>query len=480
MQEEYLAKELSSMLIHVHKGINRGKRSSLAMSTKDKEMMNWDADHLMHWVMPVGMNAGVMIDRAQGVSFYDTTGKEYLDGASQLVCVSLGYKYNEEIAAAAAEQLKKLPFFMNFWGFTTPTSIECGQRLSKILPQGIDHFCFTNGGSESTELAFQFARAYWKNKGTNKHKIISLYNSYHGVMYGSITATGLSKGLFSSAFTPLVPGFIKAPSYYCHRCMLGLKYPECGVECAKQVEKIIQLEGPHTIAALIAEPVHGTAGHIPPPPEYWPMVRDICTRNNVLLIADEVMTGFGRTGKAFGVDNWGVKPDMMTLAKGISSTYVPFGAVAMNEMVYDGLKNSVFAGATFSANPLSAAISNKVLEIYERDKIFENAAKMGDYAMERIKKQFLPLPHVGEVSGIGLMIGIEIVENKETGKGFDPASNMMHIIQDKALEKGLFVRVSDESWSSANRISFCPPLTVTREEIDRMLDILYPIVAEIK
>ena len=450
------------------------------MSNKEDEMFKWDASHLMHWVMPVGQNAGIMVDRAKGISFFDTNGKEYIDGASQLVCVSLGYKYNEEIAEAAAEQLKKLPYFMNFWGFTNPYTIECGQRLAKLVPEGLDHFCFTNGGSESTEIAFQLARAYWRNKGTNKDKIISLYNSYHGVMYGSITATGLSKGLFSFAFTPLVPGFIKAPSFYCYRCMLGLAYPECGMECAKQIEKIIQLEGSHTIAALIAEPVHGTAGHIPPPPEYWPMIRDICTKYDVLLIADEVMTGFGRAGKAFGVDNWGVKPDIMTLAKGITSTYVPFGAVAMNDMVWDGFKNSVFAGATFSANPVAAAVSNKVMEIYVRDKIFENAANMGKYAMERIKSQFLPLPCVGEVSGLGIMIGIEIVEDKATRKGFDPASGLMHDIQVKALEKGLFVRVSDESWSSANRISFCPPLIVTKEEVDKILDILYEIVSSLK
>ena len=450
------------------------------MNVKEEELLKWDADHLMHWVMPIGQNAGLIIDRAEGISFYDTKGKEYIDGASQLVCVTLGYKYNDEIAAAASEQLKKLPYMTSFWGFTHPAYIECGQRLAKLTPEGLDHFCFTNGGSESTEISFQFARAYWKNKGKNKYKIISLYNSYHGVYYGSVTATGLGRGLFSSPFTPLAPGFTKAPSYYCYQCMLGLSYPECGIECAKQLEKIIQLEGPDNIAAFIVEPVHGTAGHIPPPPEYWPMVRDICNKYDVLLIADEVMSGFGRTGKAFAVEHWGVKPDMMTLAKGITSSYIPFGAVAMSDKVYDGLKGSVLAGATFSGHPVAAAVSCKVMKIYLRDKIFENAANIGKYAMERLQSQFTALPCVGEVSGLGLMIGIEIVKDKAAKKGFDPASGVMHQIQDKALENGLFVRVSDESWSSANRISFCPPLTVTKEEVDRILDILYPIVAGLK
>lgn len=451
------------------------------MKINEAELLKWDADHIMHWVMPVGQNAGIIMDRAEGVCFYDTEGKEYIDGASQLVCVTLGYKYNEEIAAAAAEQLKKMPFMHNFWGFTNTATLECARRLSKLTPEGLDHFCFTNGGSESTEGAFQYARKYWKNKGAhNKRKIISLYNSYHGVMYASSTATGLAMGHFSADFAPLVPDFIKAPSYYCYRCMLDLEYPQCGIACAKQLEKIIQLEGADNIAAFIAEPVHGTAGHMPPPPEYWPMVRAICSKYDVLLIADEVMSGFGRTGKAFAVDHWDVKPDMMAMAKGITSSYIPFGAVAMNDVVYEGLKGSMFAGATFSSHVVGSAVSSKVLEIYVRDKVFDNAAKMGQYALERLKGKFLELPCVGEISGLGLMIGIEIVEDKATKRGFDPDSKVMLDIQQKALEKGLFIRVSDQSWSSGNRISFCPPLTVTKQEVDRILDILYPLVTALK
>ena len=449
-------------------------------TAKEEKLLKWDADHLLHWVMPVGQNAGIILDRADGIRFYDTTGKEYIDGASQLVCVTLGYKYKDEIAAAAAEQIKKLPYMTNFWGFTNPAIMECGQRLARLTPAGLGHFCFTVGGSESTELSFQLSRKYWQVKGTNKHKIISLYNSYHGVMYGAITATGLAMGAFSSGYIPLVPGFIKAPSYYCYRCMLGLEYPKCGIECAKQVEKIIHFEGAHTVAAVIVEPVHGTAGHIPPVPEYLPMLREICDRQDVLLIADEVMTGFGRTGKAFGVEHSGVKPDIMCMAKGITSSYIPFGAVAMNDKVYDAFKGSFFAGATFSGHTVAAAVSAKVMEIYVRDKIFENAANMGKYAMERLKSQFLPLPCVGEVSGVGLMIGIEIVEDKAKKKGFDPATHVMQNIQNQALEKGLFVRVSDQSWSAANRISFCPPLIVTKPDVDKILDILYSIVSNLK
>lgn len=450
------------------------------MNTKEADLLKWDSDHIVHYVTPIGQNAGIVIDRSERISFYDTKGNEYLDGASQLVCVNLGYKYNDELAAAAAEQLKKIPFMHNFWGFTNTATLDCAQNLAKFTPEGLDHFSFTNGGSESIETAFQYTRKYWKNKGSKKYKIISLYNSYHGVMYGASTATGLPDFASKEDYGPMVPGFLKAPSFYCYRCMLGHQYPECGIACAKHLEQMIQQEGPHTVAGFIAEPIHGTAGHIPPPPEYWPMVREICTKYDVLLISDEIMTGFGRTGKAFGVDNWGVKPDMMALAKGLTSSAIPFGAVAMNEMVFDGLRGSKLSGATYGTHVVGSAVSSKVLDIYVRDKVFENAARMGHYAMERLTGEFLDLPCVGEVSGLGLMIGIEIVEDKANRRGFHPDSKTMHNLQEQALENGLFVRVSDQSWSSANRISFCPPLIITEEEIDKILDILYPLVADLR
>jgi len=447
------------------------------MAIDKNRLLQVDADHILHWVIPVGENAGRIFTESEGVSLIDSDGKEVLDGSSQLVCVSLGYKYNDEIADAAAEQLRKLPYMTTFWGLTSDTLIKFTERLLKFTPEGLDHFCFTNGGSESTELSFQLARNYWRKNGSpNKYKIISLHNSYHGTSFGATSATGIFKGLFSSAYVPLVPGFIKAPSYYCYRCMLDREYPSCGIACAQQLEKLIQTEGADTIAAFIAEPEHGTAGDIPPPEEYWPMVQEICKRNNILLIADEVMTGFGRTGKAFAVDHFGVKPDMMTMGKGIVSSYIPFGGVALNERVWEGLKGAFIAGATYSGHPVAAAVADKVLEIYERDDIFENVRKMGEYTMKRLNEEFLPLPFIGEISGKGLMIGIEIVEDKASRKGFDPASGKMNRIRELALEKGLHIRVTDQSWAPSNRVSFGPPLTSTKEEIDKMLDILYSVL----
>jgi putrescine aminotransferase len=443
---------------------------------KDK-LLQIDADHIVHWITPIGDKTDRIFSQSSGVSFIDTDGKGVLDGSSQLVCVSLGYGYNDEIAEAAADQLRKLPYMTTFWGLTSDAIIKFTERLNKFMPDGLDHYCFTNGGSESTELSFQLARIYWKQMGVGgKYKIISLHNSYHGTSFGASSSTGIFKGKFSSGYAPLVPGFIKAPSYYCYRCMLDLEYPSCGVQCAKQVEKMIELEGADSIAAFIAEPVHGTAGDISPPPEYWPMIREICDKHDILLIADEVMTGFGRTGKAFCVDHWDVKPDMITMGKGIVSSYIPFGGVALNEKVWDGLEGLSIPGATYSGHPVAAAVANKVLEIYERDDIFQNVVKMGDYAMKRLNEEFLPLPFVAEISGKGLMIGIEIVEDKKNKKGFDPESGKMNQIRDLAYENGLLIRVSDQSWGPSNRISFGPPLISNKEQIDEMLDILYSVL----
>lgn len=278
------------------------------MQLNKEEMLQWDADHYGHWVIPMGRNAGFVVDNSKGVSFYDTDGKEYLDSVSQLNCVTLGYKYNKEIAAAASDQLEKLPYLTSFWGMTSDAVIDCTRELAKIVPGGLDHFYLTNGGTESTELSFQLARAYWKGKGSNKYKIISLFNSYHGTSFAALAATGVGKGLFEKNYAPLLGGFIRAPSYYCYRCMLGLDYPECNTHCATYIETLIELEGAENIAAIIVEPIHGTGGVIPAPPAYFPMIREICDKFDVLFIADEVMTGFGRTGKAFGVDNWNVIP----------------------------------------------------------------------------------------------------------------------------------------------------------------------------
>ena len=280
--------------------------------------------------------------------------------------------------------------------------------------------------------------------------------------------------------TPLMPGFIHIPSYYCYRCMFGLEYPSCNIRCAKFLAEVIEKEGADNIATFIAEPEMGVAGMVAPPPEYWPMIRKICTKYEVLLIADEVMTGFGRTGKMFAMEHWGIKPDIMTIAKGITSAYIPFGAVAFSGDIWETLKGTNFVSYTYSGHPACAAAAITTMEIYIRDKVVENAARVGKYAFERLRQDFEPLPCVGGADGLGLMLGIEIVADKATKKPFDPKLDVMQKLQDQALEKGLFLRMAGIRGTPSDRIVFAPPLIATTEEIDKALDILYPLVANLK
>ena len=382
------------------------------LSPEEKALVDWDRDHMAHWVIPMGNNAGFLMDHGDGVSVYDSEGFEILDGSSQLMCVQLGYKqeYKEEVAEAVAKQIKKLPFCTNFWGFTNEATVRAGQLVNEMTPEGMDHLWFTPGGSESIETALSVCRWYWKNQGTQKYKVICLQNSYHGLYFGSGAATKVGKGGMTMNFEPHVPGFIAAPDYYCYRCPLGHKYPdECGIHCAKMIENIIEMENPDTVAAVLVEAEHGTAGCIPSPPEYLPMVREICDRNDVSLIVDEVMTGFGRCsvdGNPFLCQHLDVTPDFLTMAKGITSAYIPLGAVAVTSDIMDGLSMSMLGGATYSGHPVSCAASAAVLEIYKRDKIFEHAAKIGKYAKKRLEEQFvIDFPLVDHISGYGMLLG---------------------------------------------------------------------------
>jgi len=445
-----------------------------------KELLKWDEEHLVHSLFPIGQNCGKTWEKGKGVILQDTEGKEYIDFCAQLDCVNLGYGQSE-LVAAAAEQMQKLSYSATFFGFSNVPSIECGKKLTELTPEGLDHFFFTAGGSESVESAFILARLYWQNKGMGgKHKIISLYDSYHGMTTAARSCTGLGKGHLEGGIVQRVPGFIHIPPYYCYRCMFGKEYPGCGIQCAKFLAEVIEKEGAETVAAFIAEPVMGATGMIPPPPEYWPMVKEICTKYDILLIADEVMTGFCRTGKMFAVEHWGIKPDIMTLAKGITSAYFPVGAVVFSDQISEGLKGAIDAGYTYGGHPVGLALATKAIEIYVRDKVADNVVKVSKHLIDRLNNEFLPLPCIGEITGLGFMGGMEIVADKATKRVFDPAFNIVDNIKAKALENGLFMRTASIGTSISDRVEWSCPLIITVEEVDRGLDILKPIIAGIK
>ena len=441
------------------------------VTKRTEELLKWDAEHMLHCLGVVGQNLGFSpFEEAQGIMIKDTEGKEYIDLHSQLTNVNLGHN-RKDIAEVARAQMDKMMFTTTLRGYASVPSIEYGQKLAQVVPKGLDHFLFTMTGADADDCAFKIANLYYKVKGERRYKILSLFNSYHGTLRGTGGATGVLKG--ACAECPPCGDHMLLPNYFCYRCPFHKEYPGCGIECAEFLDYTIENEGKDNVCCLIAEPVQGSGGYISPPPEYFPMVREICSKHNVLLIADEVMTGFGRTGKMWGLENWNVVPDIMTMSKAIVGGYLPFGAVAISDEIWNTLKGQLSpSGSSESGNPICCAVASKVLDIYREEHIVEHAAEMGRYVRERLEREFLPLPHIGSISGLGLMLGLDIVVDKKTKA--KPGPELAAQIQRRGLEQGLYLRVF------GNRQCISPPLVITQEEADEALDRLYPIYAELK
>lgn len=445
------------------------------VSKRTEDLIKWDREHIIHPYTLVGNNAGLVIEKGHGIWLQDTEGKEYIDIGAQLGYSVLGHSH-KEIIDAVLEQLNNLDANHLWFGWSNAKTIECAQKLAEIIPKGLDHFHFTSGGSEAIDTAMKMARLYWSLQGKNKWKIICFYGAYHG--FGAATwSTSLGRGIAWEGIGPPTPGFIFIPSYHCYRCVFGLEYPDCNMLCARYLAEVIEGEGVKTVAAFMAEPVMGAAGQIPPPPEYWPMVSKICDEHDVLMIGDEVQSGFTKTGKMFALENWGVKPDIMTMAKAINSGHIPMGGVAINDRVYQVLKGNPFwHGYTYCGHPVACAASVATINVYVRDKVSENAAKVGKHIMERLEAEFTPLPCVGSFTGLGLMIGVDIVANKATKAAFPP--DFRQSIQRQMWEKGILARPI--SGYGGTRLWISPPCIMTIEEADKMLDIVLPIIAAIK
>jgi putrescine aminotransferase len=433
-----------------------------------------DRKHLLHGGVPLDAFAekgsAMIISEGHGLILKDIRGKEYIDALSGAVCVNLGYSC-EELPQVAMAQMAKLSYLMNWSDFASTATIEYAGKLAEFTPDGLDRFFFANSGSEANESAYKIARYYWINQGKErKTKIISRQHSYHGLNLASMSATGMER--FHERFGPLVPEFIRIPTAYCYRCPFGKEYPDCKLECAEALAKTIDQEGEDTIAAFVAEPIHGTAGTIIPPPEYWPRVTKICKERNVLLILDEVMTGFGRTGKNFACEHWNFVPDMMLMSKGIINSALPLSAVAITEKVFQGMcgPKAFYHLYTCAANPVCCAVAMKNLEILLRKNLVENSAEVGKYMLERLQELEV-YPHVGEVRGLGLFAAFEIVEDKKTRA---PQGNLAKKLVATARERGLIVRVAGTA------IQVAPPLIATKADIDKIMDILKPVVAELK
>lgn len=431
------------------------------------EIKRLDKTHHIHSWSVQGQLDPIVVDRAEGSCFWDADGKRYLDFSSQLVNTNIGHQHPKVVEAIKA-QADKLCFIAPGMAYESRSQLVEG--LARVTPGDLNHFFFTLGGAEANENAVKIARQY-----TGKFKILSRYRSYHGATYGAITLTGDPR---RPPVEPGIPGVVKVLDPYCYRCPFGQTYPGCGIQCAKHIEEVIQYETPDTVAAFIMEGVVGSNGIFVPPPEYWPMVREICDKYGVLLISDEVMSGFGRTGKWFAPDNWDVVPDVMTMAKGITSGYVPLGGVAVNQKIWDYFQDHMlWCGLTYNAHPLACAAAVASLQVYHDENLVERAARMGDVAATALQALKDKHPSVGDVRGLGLFNIIELVKDQKTREPLvpfnasGPAAAPTKEINKKLLEGGVYTIVR---W---NWIFVCPPLVVTEDEfaegmavIDQVLD----------
>ncbi len=404
----------------------------------------------------------IAVAGAEGRYFWDYEGKRYLDFASQLVNVSIGHQH-PKVVAAIKEQAEKLSTIGPPMA-TEPRS-TLARMLAEITPGDLQMSFFTNGGAEANENAIKLARWF-----TGRNKIIARYRSYHGATAGAITATGDPRRWPAE---PGIPGVVRMFDPYTYRCPAGHPDPCPVCTGAPHLEEILQYEGAHTVAAVILETVTGTNGVIPPPNGYLQAIRKVCDEHGILLICDEVMAGFGRTGKWFAVENWDVVPDIITLAKGINSGYVPLGAMVVREPIADWVRDKYFAGGlTYSGHPLACASAVASIEAFAEERIVENAAEMGGVFADKLRGLQERHPAIGEVRGLGCFWGIELVKNRETreplvpfnasGEAFAPVARTSKA----ALERGLYLMTH---W---NVIMVCPPLTITREELDEGISAL--------
>ncbi|HUG21044.1 aminotransferase class III-fold pyridoxal phosphate-dependent enzyme [Piscinibacter sp.] len=412
-----------------------------------------------------------IIARGEGCWVWDIDGHKLIDGVAGLWSSNLGHS-NKAVRDAIVAQLDELPFFNTFRGTTHPRAIELSARLVHMMaPDGVGAVLFSNGGSDAVEGALKMARQYWKVKGqTERTKFISLKNGYHGVHFGGMSVNGLAN--IRRAYEPLMPGCFHVDSPWPYHNAYTDDSEELGRVCAGLLEREIQFQCADTVAAFIAEPIQGSGGVIVPPANYWPLVREVCDRHDVLLIADEVVTGFGRAGAMFGTRLWGVTADIWCLAKGISSGYVPLGATALSQKIADAFLadekglGTVAHGYTYSGHPVAAAAALATLDEIERLDVPGNAARVGAHFQERLAAFVDKFSFVGDVRGRGLMAGIEMVSDKGKRIPVPRNSNIPARVAREAYQRGAMVRISGPN------MILSPPLVITREEIDHLVDIL--------
>lgn len=411
------------------------------------------------WASPI------MVKDAKGVYFYDHNDKPYIDFSSMLICSSLGHK-NQAIIEAIVKQAESLPYVAP--GFVSQTTFDALEAIQSMMPEGLEKVFFSTSGTEANDGALVMTR----QSQAPKYKILSRYHSFHGATPAGMAFTGDPRRIPTERARYTVEGVHFAPDCYCYRCPFGQTYPECGVQCAKYVDYMIKEDG--NIAAMIVEPVVGTNGRIVPPPEYFPMLRKICDDNNVLLIADEVMTGWFRTGKKFAVDHWNIVPDIMTTAKGCTSAYTPVGITAANKKVADFFEDEMFChGHTYAYHALCLSAIPPAIAEYKKLEASGVINEGSKYLKNELYKLAEKHECIGDVRGIGHLWGFELVKNRKTKEAFNVKEDkitgaplMTGKVSGECLKNGLYIL----AWY--DNLVIAPPLTITKDEIDKAVHIL--------
>ncbi len=417
----------------------------------------------------------VICDHGEGIYLFDKNGKRYIDFSGGPHVVSIGHG-NRQVREAMVRQMEKVSFFFcSFW-LNEPLK-ALAERISKVTPPNFTMCQFCNSGSEANETAIKIAHQYHVERGKpEKYMVISRWQGYHGMTLGALSASGHTTRRLK--FEPLLHQWPKIGAPLCYRCAYDLSYPGCKIKCARALEEIINQVGPQYVAAFMAESIGGAGtACMVPVSEYYPMIREICDKYDVLFIDDEIICGFGRTGKWFGIEHWGVRPDIMTSAKGMTGGYTPMAVVIIDQKidkVFTEKGASFIHAFTMEGNPVSAVACLTVIDIIENEGLVERSARLGEYFFKKGREKLSRHPTIGDIRGKGLLMGIELVKNRETKESFDPALRVANRLQQIAMEKGVmgYPTAGMDNGVRGDAFLVSPPFIITEEEIDVAFDML--------
>lgn len=439
-----------------------------------KDLTELDKRHFIHPTSSIQQQQEtgpkVIMEKGEGIYLYDKNGNAYMDAMSSLWNVNIGHG-REELADAAAVQMKKLAFSSAFSTFSHEPAIKLAAKIASIAPANLNAVFFASGGSEANDSAIKLVRHYWKIQGQpERRKIVALKRGYHGVAAASTSATGIPE--FWGMAGHMVTDFTHADT----------PYGSSTESAIASLRDTIEEEGPETVAAFLVEPVQGAGGVLIPPDDYLNRVRQLCDEYGILFIADEIITGFGRTGKMFGVENWDVSPDLLTFAKGVTSGYVPLGGVLVADHIHDVLKEkskgTLFHGFTYSGHPTAAAVALKNIEVIEQEKLVENSRKMGDALLKGFQEMKKELDIVGDVRTIGLLGAVELVRNPATNERFTSDLKVAPKIINALHRSGVICR--PVTFDNTDIICFAPPIIINQEQINTLVEKLHDAIKSVQ